>query len=71
MHPLHVIIDRNQQFIFLFIETISCSQTRTKDYLEERLSSIIEKSKNGKILHVGCNITVTIRLITAKKFCHF
>ena len=34
MHPFHITVDRNQQFIF-FIETILYSQA--KDKLEERL----------------------------------
>ena len=33
--------------------------------------SVNVKSKNGKILDVGCNITVTIPLITLKKIALF
>ena len=35
VHPLHIIVVRNQEFFFFFIENISNS--RTKDWLKGRL----------------------------------
>ena len=65
VHPLYIIVDRNQEFIFFSLKTF-CIQER-KIGSKEDCGSVNVKSKNGKIVDVGCNDTLTIPLIIAEK----
>ena len=64
VHHLHIIIDRNQEFIFFSLKPFRIHKQKIS---WRDCWSVNIKSKNGKILNVGCNITVTKPLITTKK----
>ena len=64
LNPLHIIADKNQEFIFL-LKPFHIHEWKIS--LKKDSQSVNVKSMNGKILDVGCNNTVTIPLFLGKK----
>ena len=68
VHPFHVIVDRNQGFIFFSLRPFCIHEWRISK--KKDCWSVNVKSKNEKIVDVGFNNTLTIPL-TAVGFSRF
>ena len=64
VHPFHIIMDRNEEFIFFLWKPFRIQEQKISSKKDCWSGNV--KSKNGKILHVKCNNTLTIQHITAK-----